>query len=115
MTLRSRTPKLALNDPSERMNELTPQPDFILYTSPDGEVKFEVFVQNETIWLTQKMMAELFGVEIPTISYHLTEIYKTAELSEDRTLRKIRIVQKEGEREVKREVKKSYKKVGFEL
>ena len=76
------------------MNELTPQPNFVLFTSTDGEVKLEVFLQDETIWLTQKMMAELFGVEIPTINYHLTEIYKIAELSEERTLRKIRIVQK---------------------
>lgn len=81
-----------------------PQRNFILYTSTDGEVKLEVFLQDETIWLTQKMMAELFGVEIPTISYHLTEVYKTAELSEERTLRKIRTVQREGEREVEREV-----------
>lgn len=86
------------------MSDLTPQSNFILYTSADGEVKLEVFLQDETIWLTQKMMAELFGVEIPTISYHLTEIYKTSELSEDRTIRKIRTVQNEGKREVEREI-----------
>ena len=86
------------------MSEPIPKPDFILYTSPEGDVKFEVFLQDETIWLTQKMMAELFGVETPTINYHLAEIYKSAELSEDRTIRKIRIVQKEGERDVEREV-----------
>jgi len=86
------------------VSEPIPKPDFILYTSPEGDVKFEVFLQDETIWLTQKMMAELFGVETPTINYHLAEIYKSAELSEDRTIRKIRIVQKEGERDVEREV-----------
>ncbi|MBI2473740.1 virulence RhuM family protein [Candidatus Uhrbacteria bacterium] len=86
------------------MSELTSKPNFILYTSPEGDVKFDVFLQDETIWLTQKMMAELFGVEVPTINYHLTEIYKSAELSEDRTIRKILIVQKEGERNVEREV-----------
>src|SRR3990167_6766402 len=85
-------------------NGLIPKQDFILYTSPEGDVKFEVFLQDETIWLTQKMMANLFDVEIPTINYHLTEIYKSAELSEDRTFRKILIVQKEGERDVEREV-----------
>lgn len=86
------------------MSELIPKKDFIFYTSPSGEVKLEVFLQDETIWLTQKMMAELFGVDLRTINEHLQNIYKSAELSEDRTLRKIRIVQKEGERDVEREV-----------
>lgn len=86
------------------MQELHPKKDFIFYTSPSGEVKLEVFLQDETIWLTQKMMAELFDVDLRTINEHLQNIYKSAELSEDRTLRKIRIVQKEGERDVEREV-----------
>lgn len=86
------------------MNNLNKKTNFILFTSPDGEVKLEVFLQNETIWLTQKMMAELFEVEIPTINYHLAEIYKSAELSEERTIRKFRIVQNEGNRAVEREV-----------
>lgn len=43
----------------------------ILYTTANGDVKLEVFIQDETIWLTQKMMAELFGVEVHTINYHL--------------------------------------------
>lgn len=84
--------------------ELSPSSNFILYTTPNGAVKLEVFLQDETIWLTQKMMAELFGVEVSTINYHLTEIYITAELSEERTIRKFRIVQNEGGRTVEREV-----------
>lgn len=55
--------------------ELTPTPNFILYTTPSGDVKLNVTIQDETLWLTQKMMAELFGVNIPAISKHLENIY----------------------------------------
>jgi len=60
--------------------------------------------EDETFWLSQKHMAELFGVEVNTINYHLKEIFKSGELQEDRTIRKIRIVQQEGTRSVQREV-----------
>ena len=78
--------------------------EFLLYTTPNGEVKFEVFVRDETVWLTQKRIAELFGVGVNTVNEHLKSIYKSAELSEDSTIRKFRIVQNEGERKVEREV-----------
>ena len=77
------------------MQSLTEQPNFLLYTSPNGDVRLEVFLQNETIWLTQKMMAELFDVESHTITYHIGEIYKTAELGEKLTHRRFRAVQEE--------------------
>lgn len=76
----------------------------ILYTTAKGDVKLEVFIQDETIWLTQKMMAELFGVEVHTINYHLKEIFNSGELGKSSTIRKIRIVQNEGGREVDRDV-----------
>ena len=85
-------------------NELTQTSKFILYTSPGGDIKLDVFIQDETLWLTQKMMADLFGVEVNTVNYHLKEVFKSGELSEDSTIRKIRIVQNEGGREVSREV-----------
>lgn len=78
--------------------------NFVLYTAGDGKVKLEVYLQEETLWLSQKMMAELFEVEVNTINYHLKEIFNTGELLEDPTIRKIRIVQNEGGREVSREV-----------
>ena len=53
----------------------------ILYTTADGDVKLKVFIQDETIWLTQKMMAELFGVEVHTINYHLKEIFNSGEFN----------------------------------
>lgn len=85
-------------------NNLELRSEFILYTTPNGDVKLEVFLQDETIWLTQKMMAQLFEVEINTINYHLKEIFKSGELDEKSTIRKIRIVQKEGTRSISREV-----------
>ncbi len=70
--------------------------DILLYTTSEGKVKIEVLFEDETFWLSQKRIAELFGVEIPTINYHLKEIFKSGELVEDSTTRKIRVVQKEG-------------------
>ena len=87
------------------MNDLIPeQSNFLLYTSKDGKVKVDVFVQDETVWLTQKAMGQLFGVESHTINYHLKEIFKSGELQEDSTTRKIRAVQTEGKRQITREL-----------
>lgn len=86
------------------MQELTPQNNFILYTSENGAVKLEVFLQDETIWLTQKMMSQLFDVDVRTISEHIQNIFKDEELQEISTVRNFRIVQKEGEREVSRDI-----------
>src|ERR1035437_4656907 len=57
--------------------------DFILYTAPDGAVKVDVFFKNETVWLTQKALAELFGVKVPAINKHLKNIFATGELVEN--------------------------------
>src|SRR4030067_323659 len=78
--------------------------EIIFYTTPDGAVHIEVFFQDESFWLSQKKMAELFGVEVHTINYHLKEIFNSKELNEKATIRKIRIVQKEGSRNVARDV-----------
>ena len=56
---------------------------FLLYTAPNGAVKVEVFIQNETVWLTQKALAELFGVKRPAITKHLLNIFSSGELVED--------------------------------
>jgi hypothetical protein len=76
---------------------------FILYNLPDNSGTVQAYVENETLWLTQKAMAELFGVEVNTINYHLKEIFSTGELTEEATIRKIRTVQTEGNRQVERE------------
>lgn len=78
--------------------------NFILYSTPNGEVKLEVLLQEESLWLTQKAIAELFGVDRSVITKHLINIYETDELSKISTCAKIAQVQKEGNREVKREI-----------
>ena len=85
-------------------NDLQSAKNFVLYTTPNGEVKLEVFIQDETLWLTQKAIATLLGVESHTITYHIKEIYKSNELQAEATTRKIRVVQSEGGREVNREL-----------
>jgi hypothetical protein len=64
--------------------------EIILYTTPEGVAKLEVFYQNETFWLTQKQMAELFDVDVRTISEHLQAIFQTGELDVESVIRKIR-------------------------
>lgn len=78
--------------------------EFLIYQSAEEDVSVNALIQEETIWLTQRMMGELFAVESHTINYHLKEIYKTNELEEEATTRKIRVVQKEGNRNVEREL-----------
>lgn len=84
-------------------NEPRNQNNIILYQTDEGNVYVSVVFKDETFWLTQKAMGELFCVEVPTINYHLSEIYKSGELTEEATIRKILIVQKEGSRNVRRE------------
>ena len=78
--------------------------EFLLYTAPDGTIKVEVLLGDETIWLTQKRMAELFGVGVPAISKHLENIYESNELQREATLSILETVQQEGGREVKRKL-----------
>ncbi len=82
-------------------NQLSPKDelsDFLLYTSPNGEIKVEVLLGEETIWLTQKLICELFGVAKGTISEHLKNIYSSEELTKEATVRNFRTVQMEGKR-----------------
>ncbi len=76
----------------------------ILYTTADGKVSADVIFANETFWLTQRAMAELFGVNIPSVSRHLKNIYESQELILEATVSKNEIVQMEGGRQVTREV-----------
>ncbi len=76
----------------------------IFYSTPQGNIKVEVVFENETFWITQKVMAQLFGVEVPAISKHLANIYDTKELDKDATISILEIVQQEGDRNVKRKV-----------
>lgn len=75
-----------------------------LYSTPAGEVRVDVFIEDETVWLTQKSMGELFGVSKKTISEHLGNVFASNELQREATVRNFRTVQTEGEREVTRTI-----------
>ena len=77
---------------------------FLMYRSERDDVTVNALIEDESVWLTQKAMAALFGVESNTITYHLKEIYESGELAEQATARKIRVVQAEGSRQVQREI-----------
>jgi hypothetical protein len=77
---------------------------FLLYTAPNGAVKVDVFIKDETVWLTQKALAELFGVKVPAINKHLKNIFDSGELSRAATISKMEIVSAEGARAVARDV-----------
>jgi hypothetical protein len=78
--------------------------EFLLYTAPNGDVKVEVLLNNETLWLTQKRMAELFDVGVPAVSKHLDNIYSEGELQKEATISILETVQKEGNRNVTRKI-----------
>jgi hypothetical protein len=76
----------------------------LIYSLPNNQVRVDVFVQNETLWLTQKAMATLFNVNVPAISKHLSNIFEEGELTQETTVSKMETVQQEGNRSVKRNV-----------
>ena len=78
--------------------------EFLIFTRQAGEDGIEVRVEDETVWLPQKLMAALFEVTVPTINEHLANLYSQEEISRAATIRNFRTVQKEGGREVARNV-----------
>lgn len=75
---------------------------FLIYNTPQGDVKVDVVIRDETIWLTQKAMAALFDVQIPAINKHLKNIFEEGELRAEATISNLETVQNEGGRDVKR-------------
>lgn len=78
------------------MNNNNQNSDFILYTSQDGEIRVDVFVNNETVWLTQKAMQELFDRSKSTVSEHISNVFKEGELEENQVVRKFRTTADDG-------------------
>ncbi len=78
--------------------------EFLLYTTPNGKIKVEIFLRDENIWLTQAKIAELFGVERSVVTKHLQNIFREGELDKNSTCAKIAQVQTEGKREVVRDI-----------
>jgi len=92
---------------NRKKNEIVPNnnfTEFLLYTTPSGKVKVEIFLHDKTIWLTQKAIAELFRVESPAVSKHLANIYESGELRPEATVSILETVRQEGARAVKRKL-----------
>jgi hypothetical protein len=81
-----------------------PDSELLIYQTEDGRTRIQVRLDDETVWLTQKLMAELFQKDVRTINEHIGNIYDEGELTPEATIRKFRIVQTEGARQVSREV-----------
>ncbi len=84
------------------LDKYNPNANFLLYKTANGDVKVDVLLQNETIWMPQKKMAELFNINVPAISKHLKNIFISGELIKEATVSTLEIVQNESGRKVKR-------------
>ena len=87
------------------MKKATTKPQIAIYQAFGNERKIRVRIEDENVWLTQKLIAELFNVDVQTVNEHLVNIYLERELDENSTVRSFRIVQKEASREVSRDIK----------
>jgi hypothetical protein len=86
------------------MSDETPRSDIVLYQTEDGRTRIECRFENETIWLTQALIAELFQKDVRTVNEHLVNIFDEGELDRAATIRNFRIVRREGTRDVAREI-----------
>lgn len=98
------TPGARPNKTHSHRCHVVDQGNFLLYKAPNGAVNVGVFFQGETVWLTQKTLAELFGVGVPAIAKHLKNIFESGELDRAATVSKMEMVRQEGGREVIRQV-----------
>lgn len=84
--------------------ESLPQSGIILYQTEDGRTRIQCRFENETVWLTQALLAELFEIGVNTVNYHLKAIFAEGELSAEATIRHYRIVRTEGARQISRQI-----------
>ncbi|MBW6512219.1 MAG: hypothetical protein K0A93_08940 [Desulfuromonadaceae bacterium] len=92
---------------SKKIANVPPTPttgEFLLYTTADGRIRIETRMQNETVWLNQKQLAELFQTSVPNINMHIKNIYAEGELRPEATIQDFLTVRQEGQREVQRHV-----------
>jgi hypothetical protein len=82
--------------------------EVVLYQTEDGEVKLEVRLQDETVWLTQQLIAELFQTTVPNISMHIRNIYEEGKLTPEANIKKFLTVRCDGNRDVRRELAFTY-------
>ena len=76
----------------------------VICRTADGEIRLDVRLENDSVWLTQAQIALLFGTEVPAISKHIRNIYRSGELEREATISKMEIVRQEGTRLVKRQI-----------
>ena len=88
--------KLEPREKEQQMGEI------LVYQADNGKIKLDVRLQDETVWLTQQLIAELFQTTIPNISMHVRNIYEEGELTPEATIKKFLTVRQEGTREVRR-------------
>ncbi len=88
----------------KKINQQPTQSDIVLYTTPKGAVKIDVLFQNETVWLTINLIADLFDTTKQNVSFHLQNVFESGELQKSSTVKKILTVQKEGARKVSRKL-----------
>lgn len=88
-----------------------PRSEMILYQTADGRTRIECRFEDETIWLPQRLIAELFDIGVNTVNHHLKELFDDGELGREATIRSYRIVQTEGARQVARDIRASEKRV----
>jgi len=86
------------------MSEKETEKSIIIYQPVEGQAGIDVRVESETVWLSQRQMGELFDVDVRTISEHLSNVFSSGELEKEATIRKFRIVRREGLRDVTRNV-----------
>ena len=89
---------------SKNMDNQPKNNQIIIYNTEDGETKIEVKIKDETVWLSQAQMADLFQKTVPTINEHIKNVFLEGELAGNSTIRKFRIIQKEGARDVARDI-----------
>ncbi len=89
---------------NDKNDGLAPRSEIVLYQTEDGKSHLQVILDEGTVWLPQRLLAELYQVSIPTVSEHIKNIFEEEELSPEATIRKFLIVQMEGDRQVKRAV-----------
>jgi hypothetical protein len=87
-----------MKDPNKKITIHNSTAEFLIFTSQAGEDGIEVRVEDENVWLTQKLIAKLFDVEINTINYHLKEVFKSGELEDNAVIRKFRITATDGKK-----------------
>lgn len=84
---------------------MTTESQIQIFQTPDGQVRLDVSLEQDTVWLNQRQMAELFDKDVRTVNEHIKNIYEEQEVVKEATIRKSRIVQTEGGREVARQEK----------